>query len=532
MNLRGIKIKKSVFKKISDIGVSNLKVSTLHGLDEFKKFNWSNFSKQEFSDLIDSLHILDENGLFDNLDNNHVFIFNYYTDVAEMDITTVLKDNEGKNVIVDIEFKTGSESKEKLDAQIEKRVNDHMQQLFLNEKYIIIGMNDDGFYSAVYYDSNENIAINDMLELNTLFSNLYNNDQVETILTQANDLAGIHKLYSQMENGSFRYYEETKRTTEFILKKIENGQKAVVCFSRPGTGKSVVAFKLFFENPDSVFLIMNQKFYIALGLTKFFIKDRCFFGTDAFLSHDLSEKIVIIDEAQRLPEEKIKEIVLKSKATIIFGDAGQAFLPTDISLDGHKLIEYLRENGIYVASKELKRSKRYNDSVEKSLNYLTTKGTLNDKVVLDDYEINIFFDSNDFLDKYKNCLGSKKMYTTYDNKDRNQMIIGDKIFSMASREMYDFSITTGLDYYIGHTLHAISFDVENNFVYLDSVCLKSRKGKDILIRDDISIKDEESITKFLNELNILFTRGKKSLNIYTNDFEVYLFLNKKLKEIV
>ena len=47
MNLKGIKVTKKMYKRISEIGVSNLKASTLHGLEEFKKFTWSNFVKQE-----------------------------------------------------------------------------------------------------------------------------------------------------------------------------------------------------------------------------------------------------------------------------------------------------------------------------------------------------------------------------------------------------------------------------------------------------------------------------------------------------
>ena len=68
-----------------------------------------------------------------------------------------------------------------------------------------------------------------------------------------------------METGDFKYYEETKRATDFILKKINDGQKAVVCLSKPGTGKTVVAFKLFFENENTMFLVLNQKFsYLQL----------------------------------------------------------------------------------------------------------------------------------------------------------------------------------------------------------------------------------------------------------------------------
>lgn len=532
MNLKGIKVTKNMYKRISEIGVSNLKTSTLHGLEEFKKFTWSNFVKQEFAALINCMDSLDKNGVLSNINDSQLFIFNYYTDVTEMDVATVLADNNDKNVIVDIEYKSGPEAEEKLEEQIIKRIQDHMQQLFLNEKYIVIAMTDRGFYRANYYDSENNIDITSIEELKSLFENLNNNSYVETVLTQANDLAGIHNLYNKMETGEFKYYEETKRTTEFILKKINEGKKAIVCLSSPGTGKTVVAFKLFFENEDTMFLIMNQKFYNSLGLTKFFIAGRCFFGSDTFLKQDLSDRIVIIDEVQRLNKEKILEIINESKATILFGDSGQAFMPNDLELDGHKLVKYLKDNGIYVHNKELKRSKRYNDSVEKTLNFLSSRSlSLKENIVLEDYKISLFYDVNDFLNSYHSCKGGKKMFTTYDYRDCSNILIGDEIFNMADKEFYTFAISTGPENYIGHTLHAISFDVENNYIYLKNVCVINKNGKDILIKKDDNSINEEKIAKFLNELNILFTRGKKTLNIYTNDLEVYLYLNKKLKSI-
>ncbi len=123
MNLKGIKVTKKMYKRISEIGVSNLKASTLHGLEEFKKFTWSNFVKQEFSSLINCMDILEENGVFSNISDSQLFIFNYYTDVTEMDIATVLTDNSGNNVILDIEYKSGTEAEYKLDEQIIKRRN-------------------------------------------------------------------------------------------------------------------------------------------------------------------------------------------------------------------------------------------------------------------------------------------------------------------------------------------------------------------------------------------------------------------------
>ena len=532
MNLKGIKITKKMCRKISEIGVLNLKTTMLNGLPEFKKFTWSSFNKQEFSGLINSMSILLNAGIFNTIGDSQLFIFNYYTDVTEMDIATVLTNKDNKNVIINVEYKTEELSDTKLDEQLIKRIQEHMPQLFINDSYVLIAMNENGFYRANYYDSTNNIDINDIVDLKKIFSDFRDNEYVEPILTQANDLACIHNLYSKMESGDFKYYEETKRTTEFILNKIHEGVKTVVCLSKPGTGKTVAAFKLFFENEDFVFLIMNQKFYNSLGLIKYFAAGRCYFGSDTFLKQNLSNKIVIVDEVQRLNKETILKIVTHSKAAILFGDPGQAFMPNDLELDGHRLVEYLRNNNIYVYNKDLKRSKRYNDMVEKALNFLSSRaGLLKENIEIEDYKINIFYDSKEFLKSYHSCKGGKKMFTTYDNRLNSSVIIGNEKFYIADKEIYSFAIIAGLEEYIGHTLHAISFDVENNYIYLNNIKVINKKGKDILFNKNGNLNNEEEITKFLNELNILFTRGKKSLNIYTEDFEVYLYLNQKLKSI-
>ena len=124
------------------------------------------------------------------------------------------------------------------------------------------------------------------------------------------------------------------------------------------------------------------------------------------------------------------------------------------------------------------------------------------------------------------------MFTTYDYRKQHILLIGDEIFYMAEKDDYSFAICTGMENYIGHTLHAISFDVENNYIFLKGTRIINHKKKDIIFRNDIEPTNEFEVTKFLNELNILFTRGKKSLNIYTDDLEVYLYLNKKLKKIL
>lgn len=533
MNVKGLKINKYMFKRLEEIGLDNIKSNLLTGMDEFHSFVWSSFNRPEFKDLIHCLNILNDEGVFDNIDDNQLFIFNYITDVTEMDIVTSLKDEDDQNVIIDIEYKTSVESKEKLDKQIKTRVEEHMSQLFLNQKYLIIAMDEDGFYKANYYDSNQNVEIIDVEVIKELISSFNQSDRVEAIFTQANNLAGIHLLYDDMEKGKFKYYEENKRATDYILEKINIGYKAILCLSGPGTGKTVVAYKLLFENPDAIMLMMNKKFYFSLGLQKYFRDGKCYFGTDTLRQHDYSDKILIIDECQRLSKNELLDIINKSKAAVIFGDLNQSFMPNDLNMDENELIEYLKENNVYSCKKQLKRSKRYNDSVDKALSYLSSKdNSLGKNIKLEDYEINLYNDEMQFLKKYQETISGKKMFTTYNNRSKNEIVIANEKFTMADSEFHTFAIVNGFDKYIGHSLHAISFDVENNFVYLDNIGIVSRRNKDVLYRKDYPMVIESVINQTLNELNVLFTRGKKSLNIYVDDLEAYLYLNRKIKQIV
>ena len=75
-------------------------------------------------------------------------------------------------------------------------------------------------------------------------------------------------------------------------------------------------------------------------------------------------------------------------------------------------------------------------------------------------------------------------------------------------------------------MHALSFDVDHGFIYLPTVkIVKSNRQNKIYYQDVI---DNDDVTKFMNELNILFSRGRKSLNIFVNDIHTYLFLKARL----
>ena len=536
MNLKGLKITKYLSKQLFELGSDNVSNDLLKGLEEFKKYSWNSFNKQEFFGLINSLNYLFEKEIFLNLNDEQLFIFNYTTDVTEMDIVTALKKDKKNIIIIDIEYKISNNNKEKIDAQLNERVSEHMIQLFPNQDYILIGMDDDGFYKAIHCRKNKIKVINKIQSLKRILDKYNSANNIETIFTQANDLSMINKLYNQIKDNTFKYYADTKVIYNDIMQKVESGNKVIICFAKPGVGKTILALKLFFENKDSKFLMMNQKFYYALNLEKYFEEKKCFYGSDTFVCQDLSQSITIIDEAQRLTKERLLLISKRSKCTILFGDLNQSFMESDLEITKKELKKYFEDNGLETYIKEINKSKRYNDTVEKALSFLTSRlDNVNDIEKIQDYSINICNSEKEFVDAYKNCSGEKKIFTTYRNKDNKVLTINNEEFYIAPKNEYGYSITNGNENYIGHTLHAISFDVENCFVYLNNVCLikgKNKRQSYIIYKDKFDNFDNRDVNKTVNELNILFTRGKKSLTIFTNDLKLYLYLKSKIKKIL
>ena len=108
----------------------------------------------------------------------------------------------------------------------------------------------------------------------------------------------------------------------------------------------------------------------------------------------------------------------------------------------------------------------------------------------------------------------------------------EKEFERALYNDDSFSLWNYRGDYYGTTYHALSFDVDHCFVVLKSAKMVTIEGK--RVPHHCSYYDSPSfddIQIFLNELNILFTRGRESLNICINDIETYLYFNNLIGKI-
>lgn len=352
-------------------------------------------------------------------------------------------------------------------------------------------------------------------------------------LEQSSNLASIVKLCSDIQRGVYNFYEDTNKTYDLLVSKIEEND-AFVVYGNAGTGKSVLALKLFFENKDSKILLMNSKLYYAFNFNHgYYSNNRATFNSLKFKSIIDKNTISIIDECQRLPIKDIVEIIKKSKITYLFGDHKQAFLKNSTLENAKQLSETLkRDYGFCVSYKKLKKSRRYNDEVSNALEFLTTPSQSSPACALPkDYQINVFYNEESFLEKYDSTDGIKKIYApiccAYKTID-----INERTFAKADYTDDKFSIWSDSKDYYGTTYHALSFDIDHCFVYLDSTkVIKFNKNQYIYYKNPRHEPDYNDLMVFMNELNVLFTRGRKSLNILAKDIETYLHLNYLINKL-
>ena len=183
--------------------------------------------------------------------------------------------------------------------------------------------------------------------------------------------------------------------------------------------------------------------------------------------------------------------------------------------------------GYDVYTRMLTKSRRYSDDVSSIIENLTTDIPHKTKIV-SDYSINIYCAKEEFMNSYDNAKGNKKMYVPYTIKSNGIITILGRDMELAAFTENSFSAYENFDpNYIGHTLHALSFDVDDAFIYLPTVKLVKSDSKNKLYYKE-NTESPVHVKKFMNELNILFSRGRKSLNIYVGDIKVYLFLKSRL----
>lgn len=532
--MTGFVLNYKTVKQIYEYGAENLKLDEIMKLSKINEKK-VNVKKKEFTQIINVLGKLIEQHAFEKIDDSQLFFINLKNSIAEFDIITILKEGD-KNLILNIEVKTcddeetRNEIERKLSEQLEKRLEDHLQQMFINDEFMVLGYINDkfmkGIKAGILIDENSSVEI---------LKNLKNNIQSYSKIQISDNLSNIQSVYSKLKNNSFKMYRDNVRVLSDIENYINSGKKVIMCLAKPGYGKTVLALSLFFNNNDSKILILNQKFYNTFYMSEYYNSSKAFFGTDAYINQINPHTIAIIDEAQRLAERDLIKIINKARCVIIFGDTGQAFMETDEFIDEELYEQVVAENvGENYAKIRLKKSIRYSKEVDLALKYIYDKRSQKDDLrKVSGFKINIFNVKEEFIKNYNVIAESKKIFKMYTSISLSNIIeskIGKDTFSftMADRDYWNFAIS-GNEPKFGHTLHAISFDIENVFLYLDNLIFSEYRK--MPIPNNIDERDDIAYRKYINELDILLTRAKKSLNIYVDDLRSYLWFNEKITDI-
>lgn len=327
-------------------------------------------------------------------------------------------------------------------------------------------------------------------------------------------------------NSRFKWHVDTLKKLNTIDSFLPQ-ERFILCYAEAGSGKSVLATSLFMRhkndaNPTKM-LVMNQKFYKVLSMDKFYAGKECFFGSNQFLAALTPDTIAIIDEAQRVNSTYLVEVLKRAKCLIAFGDERQSFYRYD-NLAGPKEIAADIESQIGIKAKciQIKSPKRYDDfiaSVLDSLTKIDAKPPRN-KSCMYGYSVRVIRDFGEFIDAYSKD-GSGRMFIPYGDREAFSSDFPMKAagFQLLNTDDDDFYFGKK---YVGDTFHAISFDVESNYVYLPNLTLGLLYRKYVLTEERLLSTDDKK--RFLNELNILFTRGLKSLTIYVPDALAYLHI--------
>lgn len=248
MNIKGLKLNKKMIHLLNE-SIDTINSFNLHGLECFNSFNWKGFSKEEFKCLLNLFVLLDNNGYFKNFCNDHTFIFNYSTDITEIDIATIGEINSNP-VLIDIESKNGTDNelKKKMMDQLIKRKNDHLPQLIKDKCFLTFGFVNNEFVYGYYRDISGIIHdVSDETAVLNLLIEFYGYKNVEDFLMQTSNIASIAKICSDIESGTYKFYEDTNKHYSWLVNKIGK-EDACIVYGHAGTGKSVLALKLFFEN--------------------------------------------------------------------------------------------------------------------------------------------------------------------------------------------------------------------------------------------------------------------------------------------
>ncbi len=465
---------------------------------------------------------------------------------SEYDCITYKKNKNNTFDLVIYEFSNNSIERDKVNIKNQNEKDEEINRKINNLKKDFLGINEyinDIFFCYVYREKNKyefnSYLINKKGTLKKISDELFFNkikecefkseyefkkdlinkvfwfDQFFFIKNIIDDWEKHKPLLSDEE---IKIFDEINKNNQIIIK------------GDPGTGKTILGFKLFSSIENSIFFMKNIKFGEKIK-NYYSHKNATFPNTIFFNEEEVCEYIknnnfstIIIDEAQRMTKNFFDR-VLKNKKFIIFGDDNQKI---NIKL------EKWRISSISSSYKtlEIKSQKRTSDKSIRVIKYLILNKYNNssfniDKEIID---IDVFDDFYLFVKEFRSEFYEHKCLCTlehcekdsYNRKILSSMNIKFINSNLEFRPVFDLYPEVVNEYCV-YPYDVVSREYDAIYIFLGSEIIFNEKIIDSRNKLDISF--------LRNQIYILSSRAIKKIRFFIINKGLREEIKRKIKTI-
>ena len=359
------------------------------------------------------------------------------------------------------------------------------------------------------------------------------------------------------------------------LEKIDR-KKTIIVKGGPGTGKSVISFKVLhklidrrlnakFVAPNEAFREVMVKKLVASKVDKAKNIKPLFGGSGVFFGVPLNAyDVLVVDEAHRLKgkgafmykgDNQIKDIIHASRLNVFFVDDTQKIVPVDIG-SVSEIRKAAEEEGSEVVEMELKAQFRCSGA-EGFVNWVTHTLQIEDTANYEgwdqeEYEFRIFEDPNDLYEtirrKNDETNNNARMVAGFAwdwSEDVNAAVddvtIPEKNFRMpwnARNQRALFAVKEDSVNQVGciHTVQGLEFDyvgviIGNDMKYdpdTHSILVEFDEYKDKSGKKGLK-KQQDRLTQYVKQIyKVLMSRGRYGCYVYCRDENLKKYLESRL----
>jgi DUF2075 family protein/cobalamin biosynthesis Co2+ chelatase CbiK len=359
------------------------------------------------------------------------------------------------------------------------------------------------------------------------------------------------------------------------LEKIDR-KKTIIVKGGPGTGKSVISFKVLhklidrrlnakFVAPNEAFREVMVKKLVASKVDKAKNIKPLFGGSGVFFGVPLNAyDVLVVDEAHRLKgkgafmykgDNQIKDIIHASRLNVFFVDDTQKIVPADIG-SVSEIRKAAEEEGSEVVEMELKAQFRCSGA-EGFVNWVTHTLQIEDTANYEgwdqeEYEFRIFEDPNDLYEtirrKNDETNNNARMVAGFAwdwSEDVNAAVddvtIPEKNFRMpwnARNQRALFAVKEDSVNQVGciHTVQGLEFDyvgviIGNDMKYdpdTHSILVEFDEYKDKSGKKGLK-KQQDRLTQYVKQIyKVLMSRGRYGCYVYCRDENLKKYLESRL----